>query len=294
LALGLTPVLAGVLIAGLVSAAWLALGSPRPAAGAVWLQVVRTGDAEYSGAPSQPFFFLVVGTDSTNDTTPGEGDSMHLIGVNPALGKGTVLNISYDTQGPDGGKINAYNSLQGLQGQAQAISQITGVPIQYAISANYPGFISMIDEIGGIDINVPKVLHDSNSGAYFQPGPQHVTGDQSLRFVRDRGDYVNADLTRTVNGGLFILEALATLQAKHPDTADTLGLIAVLARHIRLQGVDLTELWRLGRLALSINPANMRNVLLPVGSGPGTILIPTADAKSLLADFADDAVLDTH
>ena len=33
---------------------------------------------------------------------------------------------------------------------------------------------------------------------------------------------------------------------------------------------------------------------LPVGAAGGSNLAPTADAKSLLADFADDGVLQSH
>ncbi len=49
LALVLTPVLCGLLVAGVVSAAWLALGSPTPARAAVWMQIVKTGEARAHG-----------------------------------------------------------------------------------------------------------------------------------------------------------------------------------------------------------------------------------------------------
>jgi hypothetical protein len=63
---------------------------------------------------------------------------------------------------------------------------------------------------------------------------------------------------------------------------------------MELDNLSIVDLFHLGGLALSIDPINIRNVLLPVGQGPGTILVPTPDAKSLLADFADDAVLENH
>jgi hypothetical protein len=50
----------------------------------------------------------------------------------------------------------------------------------------------------------------------------------------------------------------------------------------------------MGELALTFDAANIKNVVLPVGAGPGSNLVKTAAADSLLADFADDGVLQSH
>jgi hypothetical protein len=50
----------------------------------------------------------------------------------------------------------------------------------------------------------------------------------------------------------------------------------------------------MGELALTFDAANIKNVVLPVGAGAGSNLVKTADADSLLADFADDGVLQSH
>ena len=55
--------LCGMLVAGLLATAWLALGRPTVASGAVWFQLTKVGDSEYSGAPDQPFLVCAV-TDS--------------------------------------------------------------------------------------------------------------------------------------------------------------------------------------------------------------------------------------
>ena len=65
----------------------------------------------------------------------------------------------------------------GIVGQ---LNQMMGIQITYAITTNFPGFIAMVDEMGGLDVNVPEALNDSYSGAMFQPGLQHLTGDQAL------------------------------------------------------------------------------------------------------------------
>jgi hypothetical protein len=55
------------------------------------------------------------------------------------------------------------------------------------------------------------------------------------------------------------------------------------------------DLYRLGRLALSIDPARIRNVVVPtVDTGKSTVLGLDPSASTLFADFADDAVLETQ
>jgi LCP family protein required for cell wall assembly len=290
----IAPPLCGVLVAGLLAAAWLALGSPNPARGAVWFQVTKVGEARDNGAPDQPFFFLALGNDSRDPNGVGLGDAIHVIGVNPAMGAATIIDIPRDTQGPNGGKINAYSSTSGLRAMADAVSKVVGVPIPYAITTNFANFIAMIDETGGIDINIPSAMHDADSGSDFNPGPIHLTGDQALRFSRDRHSFATGDITRTNNQGLLIISALATLEAKHPSAAETIGLIASLGRHVRLDGVSIPELFRMARLAFTIVPGNIKNVTIPVANAGGTNLAPTGEAASLFADFADDGVLESH
>jgi hypothetical protein len=71
-------------------------------------------------------------------------------------------------------------------------------------------------------------------------------------------------------------------------------LLGILGRHTELQGMSLIDLYRFGRLGLSIDPANIRNVVIPTGGGSGSDLAVGAGAADLFADFRDDAVLQTH
>ena len=53
-------------------------------------------------------------------------------------------------------------------------------------------------------------------------------------------------------------------------------------------------MYELGRLALSIDPARIKNVVLPTGAGGGTNLAVAPGAQDLFADFRDDAILQNH
>jgi len=283
--------LCGVLVAGLLSAAWLVLGPPTPAKGAIWFQLTQFGDTEYSSAPSEPFFFLALGTDARSSADRGLGDAIHVIGVNPAARQATILNVPRDTTAPSGDKINAYHSLQGLSGMVDELNAMMGIEIRYAVSTNFFNLTAMVDQIGGIDVNVPYEFSDDDSGAFFQPGVQHLTGDQVLRYSRDRKDWVDGDVTRTANQAHIIISALATLRAQNPGDAGAFRLVAILARHVQMHNVDVVGLWRLGRLALSIDPATIKNITIPVGGGSGSNLSVGGGAQELFADFADDGIV---
>lgn len=284
----------GTLIAGLLTVAYVALGSPSASA-ASWFQVTKF-DSNYSGAPTEPFYFLALGNDARSDADQGLGDAIHVIGVNPQLGQATMLNVPRDTSAPSGDKINAYHSLEGLPGIIRELNQMMGIEITYAITTNFGGFMELVNALGGLTVNVPQPMNDPDgSGALFpNAGPTLMAGEHVLQFSRDRHDFTGGDIDRTYNQGTVILAALAQLQAGDTSPAETLRLISILGRHVKMENVDLTELFRLGRLAMKLDPAQVKNITIPVGSGAGTNLQVQPQAQALFADFADDGVVQSQ
>jgi anionic cell wall polymer biosynthesis LytR-Cps2A-Psr (LCP) family protein len=138
-------------------------------------------------------------------------------------------------------------------------------------------------------------MNDAASGARFSPGVNHLDGANALAFSRNR-HIPDGDIRRTEHQGLLILAALAKLRGD-TSAAATIRHLAVLARHARLDGVRLTEAFRLGRLALSLDPASVRNVTMPSSlgtAGAASVVFPAPGADALFADFRDDAVLQAH
>jgi len=288
-------VTSGLLIAGMLTAAWVVVGSPEPV-GATWMKVTGT-NAKYDGTdPTEPFFFLALGTDARSSAEQGLGDAIHVIGINPALKQGTIINVPRDTTAPSGDKINAYHSLQGLPGFIDEINQMMGIQVNYAISTDFQGFMQMVNDLEGIEIDIPMPLDDTDSGAVFAPGTQKVNGEGALGFARDRKDFNAGDIDRSYNQGTIILSALRTLRGRDPSLRSTLEMTAMLGRHVKMEGVTLGELFRLGRFALTLDPAGIKNITVPVGGGSATStnLDLTGDAPALFADFADDGVVQSR
>ena len=284
----------GLLLASAVSAAWFALG-PDLAAGSTFFKIekVSKAESEFSGAPTKPFFFLALGNDSREAGVNGLGDSIHVIGVNPATKQATMLNVPRDTEAPGGGKINAFHSQGGLPAIVDQLDKMMGIHIDYAITTDFPRFINMVNAFGGIAIDLPYDLSDgAYSGSDFRPGRQGVDGDQALAIARDRHDFDRqGDRQRTYDAGLVILAALETIRERHSGVFDTIDLIAKLAGGVTTENVSMDELFRLGRLAMSIDPADVKNCTIPTGAGGGSNLSVAPQAAPLFADFADDGTV---
>lgn len=264
------------------------------------IEVHKVDEAHFRPVPGQPLFILVLGTDGRPGLLGDRADAIHLIGVNPAAGAGTILNFPRDTfveiPGRGQSRINDAFFYGGAPLQAETVERLTGIHPSFVLTTNFPGLEGMVNDLGGLNVDVPIAMKDKNSGADFAKGPLNMNGAQALAFSRNR--YIpDGDLRRTEHQGLLIVAALTKVRTENPGAAATLRYLSVLARHTLLHNVSLPELYRLGRFALSIDPGKMRNVTMPsrLGfAGARSVVFVGPAGAGLFADMRDDAVLQAH
>lgn len=286
------------LLLGFALVALMTVSDTRRGLAAV--EIHKVDEAHFLPAPGQPVFFLVLGVDGRPGLEGDRADAIHLIGVNPGAGAGTILNFPRDSfveiPGRGQSRINDAFFYGGTQLQAETVERLTGVRPAFILTTNFPGLEGMVNDLGGLDVDVPIAMKDKNSGADFPKGRVRMNGAQALAFSRNR--YIpDGDLRRSEHQALLILSALTKVRAENPGPAATLRYLSVLARHVRFNNVALPELYRLGRLGLTIDPAKMRNVTMPsrLGrAGAREVVFVGAGAPALFADFRDDAVLQSH
>lgn len=283
-----------------LAAWWLKTGRMPIAAGATYMTITKTASSDSTPAPGiTPIFVLVIGSDARSGETVARADAIHLIGVNPLSGQATMLDIPRDTgvqiPGRGADKINAALSAGGPQLIAEAAGNLVGVKVSFVITTDFDGFTGMVNGLGGVNVNViSRNVDREYSGANFEIGNTRMNGAQALAFSRNRHGFPSGDLKRSENQGYFILQTLAQLRADNPGPTATLGLLGNLGRHAHLVNIGWADAYRLGRLGLSLNPQNVRNLVIPVGSGVGSRLALLGTARDLFNDFADDAVLQRH
>ena len=288
-----------VAVAALLVAGGLAARQEQ-AASQPALVIHKVDEARFEPLPGEPFFILIVGNDGRPGVGGERGDALHLVGVNPAAGQATILNFPRDTYvdvpGRGRDKINAAYQFGGPRLQAEAVGGLVGVHIPFVVATDFAGFRGMVDEVGGVVVDIPFAMDDKNSGAVFEAGPALLDGEAALAFSRNR--YIpGGDIRRTEHQGLLLVAALAKLRAEINGPFDTLRLLGILARHTRLDGLGLRELYLFGRLAVALDPANVRNVTMPATTGQAggaSVVFPTAATPALFEDFRDDGVLQSH
>lgn len=256
-------------------------------------QDLRAQDS-YLPTPSDTFFVLVIGNDERPGVEGARADGIHLLGINPDLMKVTQLNFPRDTNvsipGHGKNKINAANAYGGSELTTQTIEQLTGVSISYVLEANFAAFTGLVNDLGGIDVNVEKSMNDSASGTNFSPGTVHMNGTQALAFSRDRHSFSSGDLQRSQNQGSLIIASLAEMKKSKKSVSSRFESAALISKHLKLTNLTLRDLYFLMELASKIEPSSITNIVVP-WAGSNTL---APKATDLFADFKDNAILDTY
>ena len=249
---------------------------------------------------SSPIFLLFLGSDAR----PGEPvahertDSIHIIAINPAKHRATIVGFPRDSWVPIPGhgsnKINSAMYYGGPELAVQTVEQVSGIKIAYWALTSFSGFARMINGIGGLTVDVPFAMHDSYSKADFEPGVQQLTGGAALAFARDRHSLPDGDFGRSEDQGRLMLASLT--QFRRQFAKDPSRLLTYVASGLRnvSTNVPLDEILSLAFTASGINPKHVTNVVLPgtIGTyGSQSIVNLTAQAKTILADVKKDGIL---
>ncbi len=138
------------------------------------------------------------------------------------MGKNTVALISIPrdlyvkTSETGASKINAVFPLAlkstpndenaALMTVAKTVTSITNIPINYYIKIDFGGFVTLVDALGGIQVDVPYTLYDPEypkDGTYgYEPfslkkGLQDLDGTTALKYARSRKGNSGNDKGRT-------------------------------------------------------------------------------------------------
>lgn len=172
---------------------------------------------------TDPFYVLLMGVDRSEERAASaefagdsfRSDSIILARIDPGNTQATLVSIHRDTyidMGQHGKqKINAAHSLGGASYTVEVISKFAGVPISHYAEIDFDGLKGAIDALGGIEVDVPVEIDDTEAGGYLAAGPQTLTGDQALILCRSRhayDDIGDGDLYRAANQRL-VISALA-------------------------------------------------------------------------------------
>ncbi|MBO8171169.1 MAG: LCP family protein [Bacillaceae bacterium] len=174
-----------------------------------------------------PFAVLLLGKDSRPATGSLNTDVIMVAVVNPNSRQVYLLSIPRDTRvtipGYSGeykaNAVYAYGEMYrrqavrndqpitttGISMAKETFSHLLDIPIDYYVTVDFEGFVAVIDELGGIEVDVDRTLiYDDptdNTHIFLKKGPQVLSGEEALGYVRHRLDnrgpaYYSSDFDR--------------------------------------------------------------------------------------------------
>lgn len=148
---------------------------------------------------------LVIGYDhraGTAASDPSRSDTIMLIRADPVTNSISLLSFPRDLGVPiycgatpiTVDRINSAYSRCGAKGTLLTVKHLTNLKINYLITVNFHGFKEVVDQLGGVWMDVDRRYYNRNTGASYdnyanidlQPGYQKLSGGQALDFVRFR------------------------------------------------------------------------------------------------------------
>ena len=149
---------------------------------------------------NEPFTVLIMGVDTTNDGFKSgfNSDALLLVTFNPKTTNATILSIPRDTYMPISCMGNRSTKITnaGWQGEKcvkNSIQNFFGIKIDYTVKINFNGVVSLVNAVGGVEVNVPYSFCEQNSKRqwgkntiFVKAGKQTLNGEQALAYARHR------------------------------------------------------------------------------------------------------------
>jgi len=181
--------------------------------------------APLPGAQAQPeaTTVLLMGIDRHGQSGgTSNTDSIMLFRLDPDGQTIAILSIPRDLYveipGHGQGRVNtAYSwgmrdGTGGLALARQTVANALGVPVEHAALIDFKVFVTLVDAIGGVDVDAPYDINDPtfpDSGIGYDPfylpaGQHHLDGATALKYARTRAT-PGGDFTRTARQRQIVL-----------------------------------------------------------------------------------------
>ena len=194
----------------------------------------------------------------------------------------TIIVVSYDTKGQKVGvlsiprdsivdrdwsrnaKLNAALGHGGPELVAEEVTQMLGIPIDYYFHVNLQGFVALVDELDGVDINIPVAMNYDdpyqNLHIHFKPGLQHLDGQETMEAVRYRHDnntdvnpqYSDLDRTKLQQE---VLTQLAQKVLSWQSITKIQSFLNIFNTYVKTN-MDMTQMLYFAQEAMGLDTAN--------------------------------------
>lgn len=176
---------------------------------AFWVDTFRRVDHfDYVAPPDDGVTtVLVVGSDSRrfvsepadrvafgeqSETAGERADVMVLVRYGPGR-SATIRSVPRDllVDGPDGGRTRLALTLgRGPQALGDTVCRSLGVAVDHLVIVGFDGFRSLIDALGGVEVDAEAIRDPMTGVDIAAPGPTQLSGATALAYLRSRAGEV--------------------------------------------------------------------------------------------------------
>ncbi len=235
----------------------------------------KTNQQSSDNSPAA-FNLLIMGSDARPGENLGHSDTMMLMHVNLDKHQVNAVSIPRDTRVHlDGYGYTKLTSVQyilqaskgtkaGVEGAVAAISDLTGVPINYYVETNFEGLQAMVDAIGGIEMKVQST--ETINGKEINPGTYTFDGEMVLALTRERHSLANGDYGRQ-QMQLEALKGIAKAALSPGNITKLPSLANSDSQYLVATNMSTSDMVSLGLAMKDINPDNQLNYKQLTGVG---------------------------
>ena len=208
------------------------------------------------------------------DNDAGGSDTNMLMRFDAESKTVDIVSLPRDTLMSNGHKLNSSYNNGGTEKLRSNIEDMLGVPVDFYVSVDLKGFIALIDQIGGVEFDVPCDMDYDDPyqdlHIHFKAGLQKLNGQQAMEVVRFRHNNDN-----TGYGGRQDLGRIGTQQAFLKTVAQKLmkleNVPAMAETFLKYVKTDLTlgNLMWLANQALSMGGTDAISFATLPGDGSG-------------------------
>ncbi len=253
--------------------------------------LVESSDRKIKGEEEDRINILLLGIDDEADLS----DTIIIASIKPSVPDAALISIPRDLTVPLEGygrpKINAVHAFaerqeEGSGGRetAQTIEDVFGIPIHYYATANFQGFVNIVDRLGGLDIYVEETLEDHRypikgreeaedyysrfQHLYIEKGWQHMDGSLALKYARSRhgtgsqgSDFARARRQQQILSAMKENFESTNLLLKPSLIID---VMRELGDHVSTD-MEVWEMIRLWNITKELDPGDIRREVLEPG-----------------------------
>lgn len=194
---------------------------------------------------------------------PVQGHGSMKINSTFYTGKSAVLNKTR--------KPNAETKKQaeeaGFKLVEQTVEKNLGVPVHYRAMVDFAGFEKAVNNVGGIDLNVPTAVKEQmriNGKPYLlnvNPGQQHMDGFKALAYSRSRQTSARGDFDRSERQRLIIiaLKQKISKAGTYSNPSKISKLLDTVGGHVQTN-FSVNDLARLHDLSRQIDQSKIKSI----------------------------------